>query len=337
MDDPQATLGAKLKAQWAVLEDPPVLGDTLRTVDLPVTTPNGPVLLGRAADGRRILVPLAPDGQRAFKQDRRGSALRLLLRAVETDEVVQWHADLACLRPEAAEVFAAFTVDVLARIEADPDHAIRALRRAMSDWRALFASGERLLGVAQLTGLFGELSVLERLLQTAAAAVGLWRGPLREPHDFSNGKHAVEVKTTLVDAGMRFVVHGLEQLAEPPGGRLALANIRLQQTLEGGQSVPDLLARCEGLAGVNLGPLVEPTGYHKEHEEAYRRISFEIHDEVWYEIDDRFPRITAASFTDGRPNGVTQVLYELDLHGLEPRTLDARQVDAHLNAMIEEP
>ncbi|MCA1832556.1 MAG: PD-(D/E)XK motif protein [Actinomycetota bacterium] len=337
MSDSATRLDAELNERWENLE---AAGATasggLHTIDIPVATHDGDLLLGAGPGGRRLLVPLAADQHATFKEDRRSSALLLLKRQLERNGALWWYADLSCPQPQLNHVFVALIVDVLARIEVNPDKGLMAMRRCMTEWRALFASRERVLTVRELAGLFGELMILQRLLERDPDCLELWRGPLHEPHDFSNGIRAVEVKASLADEGHIFQVHGLEQLQPPPTGSLLLAHLRIAQTLEEGSTVPDLVATCRELSATGgFGARIEGSGYNTEHEESYRKISFELLEQSWFEVVDDFPRIVPESFgSGGKPEGITAVAYDVDLAGIAVTPLSEEAVEAHLVEML---
>jgi Putative PD-(D/E)XK family member, (DUF4420) len=336
-DSAAQRLDAELNERWERLEAAgQPSGWVLHTVDIPVATDDGDLLLGAGPGGRRVLVPLATEQHSTFKEDRRSGALLLLKRQVERNGELRWYADLSCPQPHLNHVFASLIVDVLARIEAAPDTGLAAMRRCMAEWRALFASWERVLSVRELAGLFGELVILQRLLERNPDCLELWRGPLREPHDFSNGRNAVEVKTSLAEEGHAFQVHGLEQLQPPLEGALQLAHLRITQTLEEGSSVPDLVAACRNLSAASgFGARIEGSGYNVAHEEAYRKISFELLEQSWFAVADDFPRIVPESFgPGGKPEGITAVTYDVDLAGIAVTSLAEDAVEAHLADML---
>lgn len=329
-------LDAQLNELWSTLEQDPSAGEVLHTVDIPVATNDGELLLGAGPGGRRLLVPLDADQHSTFKEDRRSTALQLLKRQVERHGVLRWYADLTCPRPQQNHVFALLIVDVIARIEMAPEKGLASMRRCLAEWRALVSSRERILGVRELAGLFGELLILQRLLERDPACLELWRGPLREPHDFSNGRDAIEAKTSLADEGHLFHVHGLEQLQPPPQGSLQLAHLRVAQTLAEGATDPDLVESCRGLSAVGgFGSLIEGAGYNATHEELYRKVSFELLDQSWFAVTDDFPRIVPDSFgASGPPEAVSRVAYDVDLSATPLAPLSEEAVEAHLATLL---
>lgn len=315
MSTEEATLRKGLERRWSDLEDlaPPAVGGVL-TVEVPVQVSAGPVLLGVGRDGRRLLAPLAPGGERRLREDRRSGGVRFVRRGLDTGQGPRWFADLVCLRPELNGVFGALCVDVLTRLEALPGEPETILRQALAEWRSLFAGSGRLLSVPRLAGLFGELTVLLRLLERSGDAFTTWVGPEGERHDFKRDHHAVECKTSLAHEGRRVRVHGLDQLEAPDGGRLLLAFLRVEALPGDGVSVPDLVERATAVVEeASLMNRLELVGYRPEDAEHYAAIRFATLDDLWFEVDDDFPRLTAGSFPEGPPPAVIDVDYTLDL------------------------
>ena len=322
-----------LEERWESLEGA-ATGAVLRTEDIPIDTAYGPVLLGAANDGRRVLVPLAPNEHRSMKDDRRSAGVHLLRHALDDDAGIQWHAELVCRQPRLNDVFVSLVVDLLLRIELLQNDPIRAMRRCLSEWRALLVSGGRFMSPRELAGLCGELLILEDLIGLSADAIPLWRGPLNEPHDFLSGNQAVEVKTGLAQDGHVIHVNGLGQLTAPVGGRLLLAHLRLSQVVDGGFSVPDVVERLgKRCDESSLRGRLEAGGYREDHSEAYSRILFQEMERRWFEVDEDFPSISADSFADGIPPGVGAVQYELDLAATGRTSADPDLVAEHLQLM----
>ena len=79
-------------------------------------------------------------------------------------------------------------------------------------------------------GLFGELFVLERMLEVGISAVKAliaWEGPLDSLQDFILGMGGIEVKTTISEVGFLATVSSLGQLDEELRRPIFLAAVRL--------------------------------------------------------------------------------------------------------------
>lgn len=319
-------------------EEVPPRDEQVSTIDLPITVGGVPVLLGRDAIGSHLLVPLAAEERRTFKDDRRSGGVHLVLRALERDATLRWYADLVCLQARLFPVFASLLADAVVRLEAmsDDESADRQLRRCLADWRALLASGERLLTTRQLAGLFGELRLLVQLLERDPGATSAWVGPLGARHDFVAGSLAIEVKTSLAEEGLIVQVHGLDQLDAPAGGDLALHHVRVAEASGVGSSVVDLIELAQEVATDDvLAGRLHALGYRATHADAYGRISFRVIGDGWYQVAGAFPRLTGDHLPAGVSDAITAVDYELNL-AVAPTdvVMSETAVDTHIRNFL---
>ncbi|MDJ1137341.1 PD-(D/E)XK motif protein [Streptomyces iconiensis] len=336
--------------RWRDLADRPASSPhRLRTAPLPVSTRSGPPLAAVDHEGHRhLLVPIA-SGQRV-RRGLDGPVLLLRKRPLEDAEVYQSYADLGCLRRDLDDVFTGLCEDVLEEIEgsesesASPTRdapALKAVHRVLDRWRALFQTSGSPLGVDQLAALFGELTLLARLLEDDPSAHRLWLGPSGNRHDFTTGTDAVEVKSVTGGNALRVRVHGLRQLEAPEGGNLRLVCFRLERATDpaSGSSVVDLVARALSLCddeSALLGLLVE-AGYRTADAERYRSVLFRVAEERWYAVEKGFPRLTSQDLTAAEvPITVTDVEYTVDLAVEPPHPLSRTRVERYLEAMLVE-
>jgi hypothetical protein len=326
-------LAEEIERRWAELDERP--GQGLRIVDLPQLVGGQPVFLGVAADGSRLLVPFTKGEHRGFKaQKSRG--VELSARELDLGESARWFIDVVCVRRDLRWLFSSFVSDLLLRLERHPEVKPAAVvTSSYSAWRALFASADRRMTLKQLAGLFGELDVLRRLLERSTEAVGRWRGPLRESHDFASPTVDLEVKTTLATEDSVVHIHGLDQLRGPEAGVLYLGHLRVEVPAVEGLSVPALIdeLRPHDRTG-RLAQLLAAAGYHEEHAEAYSGFSFLVTDEQWYCVDDDFPSLTSANFPGSVvPDAIWDVQYKLDLATLSAAPLSEESVNDVLNLL----
>jgi hypothetical protein len=234
-------------------------------------------------------------------------------------------------------LFSSFVADILLRVRRHPDaNAVAVAQTCFTAWRALFGVAERRLTVKQLAGLFGELHMLDRLLDRSPDAIAFWRGPMNEPHDFAAATEHIEVKTTLSSEDDVVHIHGIEQLTPPVGGRLHLAHIRVEVPSEHGVSVPDFVDRLrEKEASGKLVPLLQIAGYHESHRETYAELAFAVIGEGWFTIDDAFPRLAASAFPGGEiPPALGEFRYSLDLAAVGALPVPERDVAGVIDAML---
>jgi hypothetical protein len=254
---------------------------------------------------------------------------------LEDDETYGRFADVVCTRRDLDDVFTGLCADVLVALEADGRQPYRTTLAVVNRWRQLFSGGPRTLTEAQEIGLIGELSVLLRLLVNDPGAVRWWTGPEGGRHDFSDGLHAVEVKSTQTTSERRtFDVHGLDQLEAPQDGRLVLAWQRFERTPRG-RTVGELAAEAARLCvdESELWLRLARVGYRHERTDDEGALRVSPVEERWYEVDGTFPRLTEDSLRESVPDGLLDVRYTVDLAGVRSPMLDEPTLDAFLDEM----
>lgn len=303
-----------LERFWLATSAQPVVS-AFRTVPVGVETTEGELLAAVDAAGRRnLLVPLST--RQTLRQDLGGKAVALRQRILEDETSYGRYASLELLDERQSTLFTELCVQVIQRVAAAPDHAVAALRRALEDWRSLLAGNRELLSPSALAGLFGELRLLQALLDRDSGSLDLWTGPTGSAQDFHKGSHAVEVKTTSLIEGRTVHIHGTDQLDVAPNGRLLLQWVRVRT--DRGTTVPELVesvrSRVDDVTG--LDRLLGNMGYQDAARELYGRHPFEVLEQRTYEIVPGFPRIVPAGLTgDALLGGVDDVHYTLDLDG----------------------
>ncbi|MBT2508108.1 PD-(D/E)XK motif protein [Streptomyces sp. ISL-98] len=327
--------------RWTALEAEQTTGDRrLRVSQLPVVVESGPLAVAIDHDGHRhVLVPI--HSHRKVRPGLDGPVLRLRKQALEDEETYQTYADLACLRDDLSDLFTELCVDVLDAAHELPENPVKALYRVLDRWKALFRTQGTGLGPDQLAGLFGELTVLNRLLEQDPSAYRLWRGPEGHRHDFSAGTTAVEVKSSTASEGRRPRIHGLDQLEVPEGGTLCLAWFRLHRTAVSSagtafvEAVGEALRLCDDEGA--LLDLLAGAGYRPSDADLYHDVRFVISEERWYRVVPGFPGLTGQELSAaGVPVSVLDVEYTIDLSGEAPAPLSPGQVSEMIDSLILE-
>ena len=219
------------------------------------------------------------------------------------------------------DLFSAMATDLIELLAsgrtADHDQLSRLFLGRIRAWQA-FMEKERagILGLEAEIGLYGELLLLASLLDAgigALDAIESWRGPLDGLHDFELGTGAIEVKSTLANAGFPATIWSPEQLDDTVRQPLYLAGIRL--ALNGtGRTLPELIAELRHVMrdqpdalGTFENRLLQ-AGYLDPFADHYLR-RFTTVRMMMLVIDSRFPRLTRAAV----PAAITKLWYVIDL------------------------
>ncbi|MGQ6050304.1 PD-(D/E)XK motif protein [Serratia sp. IR-2025] len=213
-------------------------------------------------------------------------------------------------------VFAELAEEVLRRIE-EGTSPVRAIIQSIEEFRELLKSGSlNEISENQIFGLIGELEVLRKLSTYSNGAVDVWMGPYGQRHDFRQGVHALEVKSSSRSDASKVIIHGIDQLAPPNGGTLHLVHIRIERVEQGGISIGSLFESIISL-GANdklLRECLAEVGCSDPHDEAWNRLHFELDSIKVYLVSDGFPRIVNSSFLAGSLQaGVSSLEYVIDL------------------------
>ncbi|MFD6332659.1 PD-(D/E)XK motif protein [Streptomyces niveus] len=335
-------LRALLDDRWTALDAEQVRGERrLRVSELPVAADQGPLAAAVDQEGHRhLLLPIHAHHKVRTGLD--GPVLRLRKRPLEDADSYQHYVDLSCLRDDLGDLFTDLCVDVLDAVEELPENPVKVLYRTLDRWKALFQAQRTPLGSEQLAGLFGELTLLNRLLGSDPSAHRLWRGPTGHRHDFSAQVTAVEVKSSVATEGRRTRIHGLDQLEAPESGTLNLVWFRLQRSGANGAGVAftDVVNQARRLCDDEFAllGLLASAGYHLSDANHYQDVRFGLVEERWYRVDADFPGLTGQALrAAGVPVSVLDVEYTIDLSGENPSALSPDEVSQAVDDLIQEP
>jgi len=299
---------------------------------LPVEAAGSPVLCALGPDGKRhLLVPIPPHA--VVQADIRAAAVHLLPLSLQAGADPRAYANLVLLRDDLVDIFTGLCADVVAVLAVGTAEPIVVVEQVLDGWHELFRKGGQ-LGIEQLAGLFGELLFLNVLLDRDPRLVTAWQGPLRSPHDFVVNSWAAEVKATASAEGRTVRIHGLDQLAVPPGGGLMLRWMRLETSVAAGTSLPEIVDSTTKRVGRprEFWQLLARAGYLIADGEKYGGIRFTLVEEASYRVTEDFSRVVPSSLIGGVPVGISHLSYTLDLD-LGPAPMQADEISDFLNTM----
>lgn len=236
-------------------------------------------------------------------------------------------------------VFAELAEEILRRIK-EGTPPLRAIIQSIEDFRELLKLGPpEEISDNQIFGLIGELEVLRKLSAYSNGAVGIWTGPYGQRHDFRQGIHALEVKSSSRSSASKVTIHGIDQLAPPDGGTLHLVHIRVERAEQGKISVGSLFESiiCLGANDKLLRECLAEIGCSDPYAEAWNRLHFELEGIRVYLVSDGFPRIVDSSFLAGSlQTGVSALEYEIDLDNATQFELSMADSEALWGSFMKE-
>lgn len=188
--------------------------------------------------------------------------------------------------------------------------------QALQNWRELLARppGAPLSDEA-LAGLFGELEVLEMLLQYGGT-LDHWTGWNRDHCDFRLPGLVIEVKSTTSANYRRVKIHGLNQLADPIDGSDLILVLRRLESSAAGRGVPDLVEAIVAL-GVSRAKLLDrlhEARYSEAHRAAYQDKRFMSLEVALRRVDSSHPRLIPSMLEGVDLSAIDKIDYELNLN-----------------------
>lgn len=312
----EAEQSRSARGGWVVLRSGDIASTAFEIPTIPsgVAGPGGPVRFALGAKGEvRLLLPLRPG-----EDPRRVRGAPAL--AVEVSTLVEGRQptrflDLTCRSVALEEVFARVADQILERI-AGGAGSVEATHSTIEEFRNLLLRPPATdIPTTRIAGLVGELLVLERLLKRSPDGWEAWRGPAGGRHDFALGPTALEVKVSLGRGRTHITVNGLEQLAEPEGGRLFLQHFEMEPVAGGMLSVSGLGRAVLAAAGApkKVREQLAAVGCTDVDDDAWNTTGFRLENETLYEVGRGFPRLIAADLPAGVTTGISDVHYATDL------------------------
>lgn len=213
----------------------------------------------------------------------------------------------------------------------DPDYSQTIINRVLM-WKTLLEdSHDKPLSKDEITGLYGELLLLKRLIDAIEAtnSIKLWCGPYKALHDFQSDLCHIEVKSSISSNELIAKIGSLDQLDYLLSPRLFLIAFRLE-TNEDGISLPSLIDELSAIF-IKSGDILEflhklkAVGYNISHNEFYLQkfIEAEI---IPFEINSTFPRITK-EVVDSR---ITSAKYSINISQISSNRVSLNTIISNL-------
>lgn len=142
-----------------------------------------------------------------------------------------------------------------------------------------------------------------------------WTAVNAGSHDIEGYGSSYEVKSTVKRYGAIVTIAGQHQLQSLKRLQLYFCRLELSKS---GISINDMKDKlvADGYDKDKIEQQLYQLGYEKG--ASIREEKYKVLEKRKYEVDDKFPKITKASFKDDRiPESVIQITYTVDLDGLE--------------------
>lgn len=290
-----------------------------------------------ASGARHLLISLETGDEDYRDRQSRGVSvstreLSILGRSMER------YMDVACLDANGHPILDLMGGEIAKELSAGAKPAPETVKRVLERWRRFWGQiSQPILSREQQLGLFAEIwFVVEWLIpKMGADAVLAWSGPWGSRHDFEWPGRSVEVKATTSIRGRIHKIHGLDQLLPPENGTLFLFSVGLREEGGAAHDLPGMIDMCRHLLESNDDGLAHfenalaRIGYSPLFEDEYSKLKLRVAENVLFQVQGNFPRLTGASFPGGVPDGVERVDYEINLNSFD-NLLVARQPDQML-------
>ena len=239
---------------------------------------------------------------------------------------------LSQLPNSASDIFEIIVEDLRSQLEAagNTEESLSVIIRVLTKWKEFFAADKELLmSEERQQGLYGELLCLSECLESQGlSAVSHWAGSEDETHDFSFGPHAVEVKTTSVQAPYFASISSEYQLDNDDiPGKLFLRFYAFRKSHSGGEKLPERIAAIRGKLCEDISILqkfdekLKKYGYFDEAADSYT-VGYYQRDLYCFAVDNGFPRITKEAV----PLGVADLTYRVSIMLCMPYAQDIKSV-----------
>ncbi|OCH60192.1 hypothetical protein A6D98_12480 [Aliivibrio fischeri] len=183
-------------------------------------------------------------------------------------------------------------------------------------WKNFMKTPTNYLSQSSERGLFGELIVLNKLVDVCGAHSKLldsWLGPIRGLHDFEFPSGSIEVKSTIKSSNCAQIT-SLDQLDVAAESSLYLALVKLKKCTSSGQTLDDLVENTVARIDSSLKPDFYSKlifcGYLPNYQISRPfRVQYRSSECYYYHVDQAFPCLTASNV----PHQVKSISYQLDL------------------------
>jgi hypothetical protein len=275
-----------------------------------------------AAGSRHLLIPLGSADEDYNDRQSRGFTVttkELSIRGSKPDR----YLDMECLDAGGHTILDLMGGEIATGLADQTEQPAETVKRVLAKWRRFFGQlPQPIMSREEQLGLFAELWFMAKWLfpKLGPEAVMAWRGPWRSRHDFEWADKSVEVKATTNIRGRIHRINGIDQLESPEAGPLYLFSVRMREENGAKQNLPGIINNCREqlLNSEELLAYFENTlaqsGYTPVFEEEYTKMKLRISDDLLFNVNDSFPKLTRANFPNDVPEGIERIEYDINLN-----------------------
>jgi hypothetical protein len=219
--------------------------------------------------------------------------------------------NLVLVDKQFIDVFDSLIVDVVSSIiyETDIKIILKNYTNRLVKWQSLFERfNQQGLTAEEQRGLYGELFFLRKFLESNSnfiAIVNSWVGSEKQIRDFQYSNWSIEVKTTQGNNHQKVQVSSERQLDTSNLDNLFLYHLSLEVRQQSGETLTQIVDSISNILSsdfpsLNLfkNKLLEAC-YFDQHRELYESAGYFIRQELFYKVENDFPRIEEKDIRSG--------------------------------------
>lgn len=275
-----------------------------------------------SSGGRHLLISVGITDEEYY--DRRSRGISVITRDLSIGRnIPEKYLDIACLDAGGHVILDMMGGEIAIGLTDESKPPAQTVKRILSKWRRFWGQiPQPILSREEQLGLFAEIWFLVEWLfpKFGYDSIMAWRGPWGSRHDFEWDDKSIEVKATTNTRGRIHKIHGLDQLMSPENGNLYLFSVSLREENGAIYDLPRLIETCrsyletldEGVAYFENA--LAHLGYSPIFEDVYSKLKLRVAEDVLFRVGEDFPKLTKESFSNGLPNGIERVEYEINLN-----------------------
>lgn len=283
-----------------------------------------------SSENRHFLIPILASEDGIIDNESRGISVitnDMRIKGTGQNGIISRYIDIMCVDRTWFDGFNLIGRQITEAVSVGVSTKAETVRKVLTRWRYFWGKvPKNLLSKEQIIGLFSELWFMKYWLfpsHEKRKVIDSWSGPRGGRHDFEFSNLSFEVKGTSIVEGRIHWIHGLDQLLPPEDGKLLFFSLKLREEKGGLTDLSEMVRSCGELLNEDLEALdrfenaLASVGYSPVHDSEYERVKFRVVDDILYNVDANFPKITNKTLLNGNPAGVERVDYQINLDGFE--------------------